>query len=351
MIFPLTAVSQNPAGSPKRHSVQRLPAYSATRWTTITRQLPDGTTKIVTQRTEVSRDALGNWQIAQYRPTNGAQYDASAPLEHTDAGTTTSAGKTLAPSISNGEALEQDEDLGTRIESGLQTQGRRRTFLSVDRQPVAKHILETWYSPVLGVVVHSVSHNFDGSVIVSELANVQVGSSSASPTQTQSSQADSATAQHAPNQLSLYRGLFSIVAHMERARLANPPSQVGNMVAVEDSLRTKMNLSKSEWQRLVTTAVKVDAYTEDFGKQARAIAQQKRAESVTTGNTAQAFSATRTVLRQMKADQDDRLLKDIKELESNVGADSTTKIHAYLNGPLAASAQVIPLTPHHGVAR
>jgi hypothetical protein len=351
ILLPLGADSQVPVATPVNSAAQRLPAYSATLWTTITYPLPGGSTRSVTQRTEVSRDALGQWQNAYYRPTSGPHYDASAPLEHTVSGITTSAGKTLAPSISSGETLEQDEDLGTRIESGLQTQGRRRTFLSVGRQPATNHILETWYSPVLGTVVHSVSHNFEGSVIVCDLTNLQVGSSSASPTQIRSSSEGAGTAQQTPSHLNLYHALFSIVAHMERARLADSSSQVGDMAFAEDSLRSKIALSKGEWQSLLTAAVKVDTYTEQIDKQARAFASQARAVGSKGLNPEGTLAATKAGLHKMQIDQDDRILKDIQELESNVSTDGVAKIHAYLHGPLAASAHVTLLKSHTGGAQ
>jgi hypothetical protein len=350
--LPLRTIPQVAVASPTSTAKdQRVQPYSGTIWTTITQKLPDGSKKAITQRTTISQDAQGQWTKTFYKFTNGAQYDTSAPLAHTDTGKTTPLHSALAPSLSSGETLELDEDLGTRIENGLTTQGRRRTYLSVDKQQTTKHILETWYSPVLGAVVHSTSQNFNGTVVTSDLTNVQLGGSSASSAQTASSRDGSATAQQAPDQFKLYRALFSIVAHMERARLADPASKVGNMVAVEDSLRTKMNLSRSEWQSLVTTAVRVDADTVQTGQQARAFAQQKQAEGAKSGNATQALAAVRATLRQMQADQNGRILKAIQDLETNVGTGSAAKMHVYLQGPLAASAQIVSVKPQSGVAR
>jgi hypothetical protein len=154
------------------------------------------------------------------------------------------------------------------------------------------------------------------------------------------------------SQLGLYRALFHFVSHMERDRLANPPTQLANMVEIEDQLRRKMNLSSSELQTLMNTSVKVDSYTEETLKQARALADQTRASSrQDPTNSPNTLAAGRAKLRQLQSDLNDRVLSDIKELETNVGTDATTKIHVYLNGPLTASAQVTPRSIHKKAAQ
>jgi hypothetical protein len=153
------------------------------------------------------------------------------------------------------------------------------------------------------------------------------------------------------SQLQLYHALFHFVAQMERDRLANPPTQLANMVEIEDRLRKKMNLSASEWQMLVNTSVKVDSDSEETTKQAHAIADQTRASSSQAPiNSANTLATGRAQLHKMKSDLDDRTLGDIKQLETSMGTDTTNKIHTYLNGPLAASAHVTPRTGHKKVA-
>ena len=188
-----------------------------------------------------------------------------------------------------------------------------------------------------------------GPVITVLLVTLSAALLAASTGQTTSSGSGSPTPQHAPSELRLYRGLFSIVAHMERdrlARLANPQGQVGDVAAVEESLRSEIDLSKADWQTFVTTAVKVETYIEEAGKQARAYAHQGRADMAQSLDKAQTLSSLKMGLHKMQVQQDARLSQDIQELETNVGADSTAKIHAYLEGPLAASAHVTPLKPH-----
>lgn len=154
------------------------------------------------------------------------------------------------------------------------------------------------------------------------------------------------------SQLRLYRALFYFVSHMERDRLANPPTQLANMVEIEDQLRKKIGLSSSEWETLLNTSVKVESYTEDTSKQARALADQSRASSrQDPTNSANTLATGRAKLHQIQSDLNDRVLGDIKELETSVGPDATTKIHAYLNGPLAASAQVTPRRVHKKAAQ
>jgi hypothetical protein len=139
---------------------------------------------------------------------------------------------------------------------------------------------------------------------------------------------------------------------MEQDRLANPPTQLANMAVIEDNLRKKINLSPRERQALVNTSVKVDNYTEEALKQAHGVADQSRASSRQDQiNSANILANGRTKLHQMQSDLNDRLLGDIKDLETSVGADATTKIHAYLSGALAASTQVIPRTIHKKAAQ
>jgi hypothetical protein len=154
------------------------------------------------------------------------------------------------------------------------------------------------------------------------------------------------------SQLRLYRALFHFVSQMERDRFANPPTQLANMVEIEDRLRKKMNLSPSEWQTLLNTSVKVDGYTDDAYKQARAVADQSRASSRQDPiNSANTLATGHAQLHKIQSDLNDRVLGDIKELETSVGPGATTKIHVYLNGPLTASAQVTPRAVHKKAAQ
>jgi hypothetical protein len=156
----------------------------------------------------------------------------------------------------------------------------------------------------------------------------------------------------AVSQLHLYRALFHFVSQMERDRLANPPTQLANMVEIEDQLRKELKLSTSEWQVLVNTSVKVEGYREEASKQAHAVVDQTRTSSSQDPmNSANTLAAGRAKLQKMRSDLDDRTLGDIKELETSVGNDTSNKIHAYLNGPLAASAHVTPRTVHKKAAQ
>lgn len=154
------------------------------------------------------------------------------------------------------------------------------------------------------------------------------------------------------SQLRLYRALFYIVSHMERDRMANPPTQLANMVEIEDQLRKTMGLSSGEWQTLLKTSVKVNNYTEETFKQAHAVADQARTSSREDPvNSANTLATGQAKLRQMQSDFNDHVLSDIKGLETSVGTEATTKIHAYLNGPMTASAHVTPHSIHKKAAQ
>lgn len=171
----LSGIASSSAQSSSSGSKKSVQAYSGTVWTTITFQLPNGKTNTVTRRTEVSCDAAGNCRTEVHRLTRGLQQDTSAPLDHVFTGSNTA--RTFARSQSNGETLIEDQDLGTRVISGLPATGRRRVFQSVGREPQATHTLETWFCPTLGTFVHTESRNFDGSTTVSDLSNLQLGNS------------------------------------------------------------------------------------------------------------------------------------------------------------------------------
>jgi outer membrane lipoprotein-sorting protein len=156
--------------------------YSATIWTTMTFQSKSGSTHIAMQRTVVTRDGTGKWQTAVYRPTQGPQQNISSPLDHVFTGSTPVQPQSLTPAQSSGETLTDDLDLGTQTFAGLPAVGRRRIFRSVGRQPEATHTLETWFSPTLGVIVHSESRNFSGTTVVTDLSDLQLSASASQQT-------------------------------------------------------------------------------------------------------------------------------------------------------------------------
>lgn len=98
---------------------------------------------------------------------------------------------------------------------------------------------------------------------------------------------------------------------------------------------------------LLNTSLKVDSYTEETSRQAHLLVDQTCASSrQDSANSANILADGRAKLHQMQFDLNERTLSDIKELETSVGTDATTKIHCYLNGPLTASAHVTPRTVH-----
>jgi hypothetical protein len=183
------------------------------------------------------------------------------------------------------------------------------------------------------------SSNARGDTTVSELSDLQLGSS-ASPS------AEAAPVASPPIPLlNLYRGLFTLIAHMEQDRLANDPNRHVNMNEIEDHLRKKLGLSASEWQVLVDTSVKVENYTRAMSKQARDFADQDRAarrKNPLSANTAAVGHAT---LHRMQLDLNAHVQGEIDQLKTTVGADATTRIEAYLQGPFAASTSRVQFIP------
>jgi hypothetical protein len=171
----LSGIPFSSAQSSSSGSKKPVQAYSGTVWTTITFQLPNGKTNTATRRTEVSRDEAGNLRSEMHRPTNGPTQDTSAPVDKVF--TSVNTAHTFSPSLSNGETLIEDQDLGAKNFSGLPATGRRRIFQSVGRQPQATRMSETWFCPTLGMFVHIESREFDGTTMVSDLSNLQLGPS------------------------------------------------------------------------------------------------------------------------------------------------------------------------------
>jgi len=182
------------------------------------------------------------------------------------------------------------------------------------------------------------SSNARGDTAVSDLSELHLGSS-VSPS------AETVPAASAPIPLlNLYRGLFTHIAHMERDRLANDPNRHVNMNEIEDHLRKKMSLSTSQWQVLVEKSVKVESYTREMTKQARSFADQDRAARQQNPLSASTLTAGRATLHKMQLDLNTHVQGEIDQLKTAVGSDATTRIEAYLQGPLAASTSRVSLT-------
>ena len=314
---------------------QSVQPFTAVVWTTKTLHSPAGKSFIFVQRTVYTRDASGNVRREIYQPTKGLQHDTTAPLERVLTGSTSAQ---APPQLqSSKETVEQDVDLGTLQLSGLPATGRRQTFQDANGQRT--HTLETWFSPTLGLTVRMESSNARGDTVFSELSDLQLGSSV-------SSSAETAPVASPPIPLlNLYRGLFTHIAHMERDRLANDPNLHVNMGEIEDHLRKKLGLSANEWQVLVEKSVKVENYTRAMSKQARDFADQDRAarrKNPLSANTAAVGHAT---LHRMQLDLNAHVQGEIDQLKTTVGADATTRIEAYLQGPFAASTSRVQFIP------
>ncbi|MGD0941844.1 MAG: hypothetical protein ABR905_19275 [Terracidiphilus sp.] len=313
---------------------QPVQAFSAVLWTTTTLHSPAGKPSTFMQRTVYTRDASGNVRREIYRPTKGFSHDTTAPLERVLTGSTSAQTPPLV--LSSKEIVEQDADLGTLQLSGFPATGKRRIFQDANGQRT--HTLETWFSPSLGLTVHMESRNARGDTVVSDLSDLQLGN----PV---SSSAEMAPVASPPIPLlNLYRGLFTLIAHMERDRLANDPTRHVNMDEIEDHLRKQVGLSASEWQVLLDKSVKVESYTREMSKQAHSFADQDRAARQQTPLSANSLAVGRATLHKMQLDLNAHVQGEIDQLKTAVGPDATTRIEAYLQGPLAASTSRITLT-------
>lgn len=172
------------------------------------------------------------------------------------------------------------------------------------------------------------SYNNDGTVVVSDLTNVQLGP--ASVTMVTPNNSKPPAAQKVFSDLQLYDALLSIVAQMERVRLADTPGQIADIRAVEDSLRTKIGLTEAEWQSLLATAVKVDVYTQQMDTEARNCIRQAQT-AVGTDSTQTNLSIT-AALHQMRLRRNGKVQEDVQNLKAKVSADSAEKMQAYLHG-------------------
>ncbi len=311
---------------------QSVQAFSAVLWTTTTLHSPLGKPFTFMRRTVYTRDASGNVRREIYQPTKGFLHDTTAPLERVLTGSTSAQSPLLVRSSK--ETVEQDTDLGTQQLSGFPATGRRQIFQDANGQRT--HTLETWFSPTLGLTVHMESRNARGDTVVSDLSDLQLGNP-VSPS------AEAAPVASPPIPLlNLYRGLFTLIAHMERDRLANDPNRHVNMDEIEDHLRKKLGLSASEWQVLVDKSVKVENYTREMSKQAHDFATQDREARRENPLSAHTLAAGRAHLYTMQLDLNTHVQGEIDQLKAAVGHDATDHLQAYLQGPLATSMSVVP---------
>lgn len=313
---------------------QPIQPFSAVLWTTTTLHSPAGKAFIFMRRTVYTRDASGNVRREIYRSTKGLSHDTTAPLERVLTGSTSAQALSLVQSSK--ETVAQDVDLGNSQVSGVTTQGRRQTFQDTNGQYT--HTLETWFSPTLGLTVRMESSNARGDTVFSELSELNLGSS-VSP----SAEAAPAASPTIPL-LVLYRSLFTQIAHMERDRLANDPNRHVNMGEIEDHLRKKLGISTGEWQVLVDKSVKVNNDTRERSKQAHDFANQDRAARQQNPLGANTLAAGHATLHRMQVDLNTHVQGEIDQLKKAVGPEATTRIEAYLQGPLAASTSRVQLT-------
>jgi hypothetical protein len=314
---------------------QAVQPFSAVSWTITTLHSPSGKRSTFTQRTVYTRDASGIVRREIYQPTKGFEHNTAAPLERVLTGSTSAQAPPLV--LSTKEIVDLDTDLGTQQFSGLSAAGRRQAFRDANGQRT--HTLETWFSSTLGLTVHMESSNARGDTVVSDLSELQLGSAV-------SSSADTAPVARPPIPLlNLYRGLFTLIAHMERDRLANDPNSHVNMGEIEDHLRKKLGLSASEWQILVDKSVTVEEYTREVSKQARTFVNQDRAARKQNPLSANTLATGRATLHKMQLDLNTHVQEEVNQLKTDVGPDATPRVEAYLQGPFAASTSRIQLTP------
>ena len=313
---------------------QSVQAFSAVLWTTTTLHSPLGKPFTFMRRTVYTRDASGNVRREIYRPTKGFLHDTTAPLERV---LTASASAQAPPFVlSSKETLQQTADLGSAQLLGGPATGRRQIFQDANGQ--RSHTLETWFSPTLGLNIRTESSNARGDTVVSDLSDLQFGN----PV---SSSAETALAASAPIPLlNLYRGLFALIAHMERDRLANDPNRHVNMDEIEDHLRKKLGLSASEWLVLVDKSVKVENDTRERSKQAHSFADEDRAARQQNPLSANTLAAGRATLHKMQLDLNAHVQGEIDQMKAAIGPDATNRVEAYLHGPLAASTSRVQIT-------
>jgi hypothetical protein len=149
----------------------------------VTFQSTSGKTHITTQRTLITQDETGHWRAEVYRPTKGLKQDTSSPLDHVVTGFTSLQPQSHAPAQSSGQILIDDRDLGTKMFWGLPAMGRLSVYRSVGGQSQVTHTEETWFSPTLLRIVHSESRNFNGTTIVTDFSDLQLGVSVSQQTQ------------------------------------------------------------------------------------------------------------------------------------------------------------------------
>lgn len=326
-VFGLHADASNPP--------QPVQPFSAVFWTRTTLHSRAGNPSTFMQRTVCTRDGAGNVRCEIYRPTKGLQHDTTAPVERV---LTSAASPQGLPHLqSSKETIEEEADLGTLQFSGVPATGKRQTFHDANGQRT--HTQETWFSTTLGLTVHMESNNAVGDTVVSDLSELHLGKPVSSATQVVPA------ASPAIPLFNLYRGLFTLIAHMERDRQANDPNHHVNMEEIEDHLRKKINLSASEWQALVDKSVNVDAYTHELSQQARNVAGQDRVSLQQNSLSASALAESRATRHKVQVDFNTHVQGEIDKLKTAVGSEAATRIEAYLQGTLAASMSRMHLSP------
>ena len=330
LLISITANASSPAG---RQSEKAVQPYTAIVWATITLHSLAGDPAVFLQRNVYTRDASGSITQTTYKRTKGLQRDTKVPVEHVLI--SSSSAKSLpAGGLSRG-VLEREDDLGSAQFFGFPASGKRFTF--TDATGLRIQTFERWFSPTLGLTVHLEEHNSRGDSIVSDLSELHVGDALLEPR----------PAVPPPDSspiplLTLYRALFTHVAHMERDRQANDPTLHVNMAEVEANFSKKLGLSAGEWPMLVDTSVRVESYTRDMSKQAHAVADQDRQLRHT--NLLSSVSVPgRVTLHKMQMDLNSHVQGAVDELNRSIGQAAAQQVQAYLQGPLASTSSSTPV--------
>ena len=324
------------AGSPP----DQVQAFSAVVWTTTTLHSRLGKPTTFMQRTVYTRDISGNLRREVYRPIKGFEHDTSAPLERVIRGS--SFGQSAPPIMhSSKELTKQEVDLGTATISGVAASGKRQVFHDANGQPTRTS--ETWFSPTLGLMVHTQSSNSRGDTVTSDLSELSFHR--VPPDYASNSKDVPALAGTAVPLLTLYRSLFAHVAHMERERLRNDPNRHVDFAEIEDHLRVKIGLSPGEWQVLTKKSMKADDYRAELSRKARLFAEKNRATRQDNQLDTQAIASGRATLHGMQLELNSRVQSDVDDLQQSLGHDTIVRIQDYLQGSFSKSISRMQFSP------
>ena len=142
----------------------------------------------------------------------------------------------------------------------------------------------------------------------------------------------------------LYLHFFLYEAHLEHLAEEHPIKNV-NGAPIKEHLRKRIGLSPAEWQSIAASSLRMETSIRASQAQIHALASAEIQACRASPATCPRVPPNLAQVRELERQRDQSIDLEVSNLESTLGADSTAKLHTYLQGQLASQIKIVNLTP------